>query len=272
MTRACRPRSGDRPEFSAAAESSVLSNLVPIRSPALALGRQGRSSCLANVNNFNRPSAGFREPAPQRYNSFMTEPPDKRRGPIGLLIDLSRQFVARWKATTRLEVALICLIVVVLVALALPAKGVYHRQRWSCALCRLERHDYTGLGRRWSEFEETECSRWYRDHILPVHAHTWVRSPSSQFQDLFHRPVAVADRDRPAGLLKFTPAEQVQVYSHIPDPQDARDCFLRMAADMESRDPARFISIRARSGILRDWVSSGFVEPWSDIKQRMDEY
>jgi hypothetical protein len=175
-----------------------------------------------------------------------------------------RERAVRFKPT-RSETLVICLTVAMLLAL-LSDSSMICRQHHSCALCRLARNDYRGFGRQWSEFEETECSKWYPENIERDHEHAWARSPSMQFRTIFGTPTGVADSDRPARFMKLTPTEQIAVYRHIPSADDAKRLFLDMRDDMENGDSSRYPRVRSRSGILCEWVDSGFRRPWDEVR------
>lgn len=166
---------------------------------------------------------------------------------------------------TQSESFAVCLIVLAVLAIFLDSAAI-RRQHNSCALCRLTRYDSSGLGRRWSEPEETACSKWYPDNIEREHEHAWARSPSTQLRTVFGTPRGIGDSDRPAGFLKLTPDEQIEVYRHIPNVDEAQRLFLRMRDDMESGDPARHRRVQRTSAALRDWTSSGLRREWEDVR------
>jgi hypothetical protein len=61
----------------------------------------------------------------------------------------------------------------VVVLLLLSAKEVGSRASYRCLFCRLKRSETKFLGTTRSNDEETDCSRWYRAHVEPAHAHIW---------------------------------------------------------------------------------------------------
>src|SRR5690349_18353250 len=65
---------------------------------------------------------------------------------------------------------------VLLVGLWLMCFSRSGSRRSTCAACRLDRVEQHFLGFRWSEYEESDCSRWYVAHVERNHAHVWVNS------------------------------------------------------------------------------------------------
>ena len=172
---------------------------------------------------------------------------------------------------TRAEAAVISLIVIVLLFLLVPGTETRRRQYLSCALCRLARCDYKSVfGNRWSEFEESECTRWFRKNIAPQHEHVWQRSSSMGGSNIFGTPIWVSDTGRPTGIHSLTAQEQIAVYQHIPNIEEAKRLFVAMRDDTESGDQSRYRRVHVRSGILQDWADSSFAKPWAEIKPELE--
>jgi hypothetical protein len=166
---------------------------------------------------------------------------------------------------TRAEAIVLCVTLAAVLVLLSQSPTIW-RQHNSCALCRMARNDYSGLGCRWSAYEETECSAWFVANIERHHEHAWARSPSRQMRNIFGTPVGVADSDRPAGFMRLTPTQQIEVYRHVPRAEDAKRLFLDMRDEMESGDNERYRRVHNASSILRDWVKSGFRRPWNEVQ------
>lgn len=175
---------------------------------------------------------------------------------------------------TRAEVATIGIVLVAIPTLIITGGPTRWRQIHTCALCRLIRIDYKNIvGSRWSEVEETDCSRWYARNVDPSHtpddnnAHLWQRSPSMGGFNFHGTPVAASDSERPAGLMMFDADVQLAIYQHIPDIEVAKQIFTDLRNDSESGDSSRYTSVRYRARVLSDWAKSSFTKPWDDAKR-----
>lgn len=155
----------------------------------------------------------------------------------------------RIRKTTLKAVAVV--VAVAVFVLVLDSTETHRRQWHCCALCRLVKIDDENiLGRRWSEYEETELSEWYPQHVEAEHEHVWQRSTSSAGFNIFGRTLWVADSDRPAGITRWTPAEQIGIYGHVPD-DEVKHVFLMM------HDAVEFGGAH-RAGRTRDSVHFSF--------------
>ena len=84
--------------------------------------------------------------------------------------------------------------------------------------------------------------------------------------NIFGTPIWVSDSDRPTGINSLTPVEQIAVYQHIPNIEEAKRLFLTMRDDAESGDQSRYPGVRGRSYTLQEWVHSSFDRSWDEIK------
>ena len=167
---------------------------------------------------------------------------------------------------TRREWVAISVIVAVVAVLVLGGP-LYFRHYNSCALCRLGRCDYRCLGVSWSRYEETECTPWYREHVERTHEHVWVSASTETERNIFGSVISIGDGD-PRSLFGLTPLEQVEIYKHIPDPDEARRVFRVIGAD-DGHDPLQHQRVRTAASTIKDWVNSGFAEAWNDVKPRL---
>jgi hypothetical protein len=96
----------------------------------------------------------------------------------------------------------------------------------------------------------------------------WVSAGTETERNVFGSVISIGDGDSRA-LFRLTPREQVQVYEHIPDPDEARRVFLLIGAD-KGHDPLQRLRSRTAASTLKDWVNSGFAETWNGVKPRFD--
>ena len=161
---------------------------------------------------------------------------------------------------------MLCAIVAALLLLGGPS---YSRRHNTCALCRFGGFDYSCLGIPWSDYHETECTKWYREHIEPVHEHMWVSGSTEAQRNVFGTVISIADGDRRA-LFRLTPSQQVEIYKHIFDPKESKRIFLFLGSDKGSGDQSQRRCIYVAAGTLREWAESGFTATWTEIKPKID--
>ena len=139
----------------------------------------------------------------------------------------------------------------------------YH-DSWTCALCRMKRTEYVYLGRNWgTEYTETECTPWYREHVESAHDHVWVRARDTAIRNLYGHPVGGGSRDPRGGAIwSLSPADQVAVYEHFPTTSEGKQLFLTLAQRTSGHDD--YAIIRR----LQAWKEAGFKGSWQDAAQR----
>jgi hypothetical protein len=129
------------------------------------------------------------------------------------------------------------------------------RRPFICSVCRVERVDHRWLGLRWSDLEENECSRWYREQVERSHAHSWVQRGycrrigipflSGGYACVIGGPIT--------GLSRRV---QVDIYRHFDDPLEAKALFVRLGA-MDGEGSRMWTA-------LMGWVDEGYPGTWHD--------
>lgn len=176
---------------------------------------------------------------------------------------------ARFIKVTRLELFVVGLIVVALVIILTGGENC--RRQWHCCvICRSEKLDYKNVfGKRWTEFKDTESSAWYSRNIEPEHEHVWQRSTSMAGFDIFGNVAWVSDSDRPAGISMLTPEDQMQLYEHIPNLDEAKSLFREIRDGTESGDHSQYFRVKWSTSVLIVWIESSFSQSWNEIKTQL---
>ena len=124
-----------------------------------------------------------------------------------------------------LTIAVTCLGIALLTHLFLIGHAT-NRRHYTCAICRLNRVDYTSVitGRVRNSFRESSCSKWYRDNIESDHEHIWVRSSTIGLVNFYGQTVGVGDNDETPGrvIWRLSPDQQIELYKHFDDPLQAK--------------------------------------------------
>ena len=168
---------------------------------------------------------------------------------------------------TRSESVVVSVIGAVLAVIVLGGP-LYARRHHSCAICRLGRFDYRCLGLRWSKYEETACTTWYRDNVAASHEHLWVSGSVDIERNIFGSVVSIADGD-PRALFRISPSQQIEIYKQIGDAKESQRLFRMLGRDNGKGDRQERRHIYDTAGALRDWAESAFAEPWDEIKPRI---
>ena len=93
----------------------------------------------------------------------------------------------RLPSMSRTEWLVVAVILTVLVVIVADSTETRRRQWHCCALCRLVKIDYQNIfGRRWTEIEETECSKWYAQNVEPEHEHLEPAVPAHRSPARLH--------------------------------------------------------------------------------------
>ena len=137
------------------------------------------------------------------------------------------------------------------------------RRPYTCAVCRENKVDHTCLGLKWSDREETDCSRWYRENVEPSHTHIWIKCTYCR---RFGIPGVFGGYGCVIGgpLTGFSRTVQIQIYQHFEDRLEAKRLFIRLGrTDGES----------SRTwDLLMGWVNAGYPGAWDDWrKTRKDD-
>jgi hypothetical protein len=150
------------------------------------------------------------------------------------------------------KIAAACAILAV-AGLLLPSSG--GPRRYTCAACRLDRIDRGFLGYRWTEFEESECSRWYAAHVERSHHHVWAsRGYCRRFGIPFLNRGYACNVGDPIAMLG--PSFQLRIYQRFRDPLTAKGLFVRLGkADRGTSD---------LMGGLCEWMDTVDGEPWDE--------
>jgi hypothetical protein len=131
----------------------------------------------------------------------------------------------------------------------------YSRTPYTCAVCRMERVDKSGLGLRWSDEKETGLSLWYRDNVEQTHPHFWVEGTHCR---RFGIPGLYEGYGCRIGapITGLSMTVQMKVYQHFGDPLEAKQLFIRLG----QFDNASSRTWRA----LIEWVEADFPGTWCD--------
>lgn len=137
-----------------------------------------------------------------------------------------------------------------------------NRLHQTCAICRLNRVDYTSTitGRTRSRVAETSCSAWYREKSEDQHDHVWVRSPTVGLVNFYGQTIGVSDNDETPGraIWLLSPNQQIEIYEHFDGRLEAKALFTALAHPEAWDDRADFSIVYS----LRQWADSGFQRSW----------
>ena len=123
---------------------------------------------------------------------------------------------------------------------------------YTCAVCREDRVDHNWFGLRWSDREETDCSRWYQSNVEPAHAHCWAECSHCRrfgipglytgYGCIIGGPIT--------GLSRMV---QIEIYQHFENRLEAKQLFVRIGqGDSHAWDA------------LMEWVDAGYPGTWHD--------
>lgn len=137
-----------------------------------------------------------------------------------------------------------------------------NRLRHTCAVCRLNRVDYTSrlLGTTKTTYDESDCSVWYQTNVEAEHGHIWVRSPTMALLDFYGQTIGVGDNEETPGrvIWRLSSKEQIDIYKHASDPMEARHLFESLAEPTSQTENKDFEILHS----LREWIDSGFAGDW----------
>ena len=146
------------------------------------------------------------------------------------------------------------------VGIALLVSGLlgfpgYSRRPYTCAVCRADKVDCHVLGLRWSQQEDTDCSRWYRENVERSHAHVWI---TCTYCRRFGIPGLAGGYACHIGgpLTGLSRTVQMEIYQHFEDRLEAKRLFIRVGeTDAET---GRLWEA------LMGWVERGYPGTWHD--------
>ena len=155
-------------------------------------------------------------------------------------------------------------IVLLLLAIGhlLLASQAGYRYGHTCVICRLQRTDY--VWQYWwptVTYHETTCSKWYPAHVEPDHEHVWARGSTTGYFDFYGRIMAVGDNfdSMSRAIHLLTPDQQISIYQHFSDPDDAKAVFVSLIDPAIREDRTDLVIVRS----LRAWIESGFAGAWA---------
>jgi hypothetical protein len=136
---------------------------------------------------------------------------------------------------------------------------------FTCVVCRLGRVDLTYFGAADSTFGENECSRWYREHVDPKHAHVWEEVASFNGYNLFGGPVyRVSNCRRSVSIRSISSSTQLAFYQHVEDPKKAAQFFKSLTDGTTIDDHAvhdrKWLTMKA----IEAWEAEGFPGAWEE--------
>jgi hypothetical protein len=141
--------------------------------------------------------------------------------------------------------------------LALYALGFrcYSRTPFTCAVCRKEKVEKTCLGLHWSDQEETDCTRWYRNNVEPTHAHFWIQGTVCR---RFGIPGLYGGYACSIGgpLTGLSRSVQVDIYKHFANKSDAKQLFIELGTTE--------FGIDGKWSALMEWVNADYPGTWGD--------
>lgn len=136
---------------------------------------------------------------------------------------------------------------------------------FTCGACGMDRTTRTALSLTLADRQsETDCSRWYRDHIQPHHRHLWVRQPAQAMYSAFGVPIGrsfVAGRaDGP--VVRFDSRTRMLMYQKSADANRLREAFILLSAWKKEGTPARQRQVAVEQA-LATWEDSGLAGEWA---------
>jgi hypothetical protein len=160
-----------------------------------------------------------------------------------------------WWTVQRRCLKLFVLVWFALLLSSLLGFQIHSRYPYTCAVCRAEKVDHHLLGMKWSAHEETECSRWYSDHVERSHTHAWI---TRGYCRRFGIPGLVGGYACVVGgpLTGLSRTVQIQIYEHFQDPLLAKRLFIRLG----QTDPECNRIWQA----LMAWVDQDYPGTWDD--------
>lgn len=130
---------------------------------------------------------------------------------------------------------------------------------FSCAICGKSRSvaRIFGVSIRASEFE-TDCSRWYRNHVESSHRHVWVQGTWRETIGVFGFPsIGTNFSSRASGpLVRFNSKTRLMIYQQSSSIDETRELFLKLAY-WES-DPIKRTEQSQLEQKLAEWVDNIF--------------
>lgn len=138
------------------------------------------------------------------------------------------------------------------------------KRYFTCAICACTRTTVSALQAPIIEKQaESECSRWYQDHVERSHEHLWVRGPYSEMYSLVGLRVSghqiSGDADGP--VVYFSDSSRLEMYRRCENPRVARDAFVQLACWEADGTPERQQQ-RTLERELLDWEQTRFTGPW----------
>jgi hypothetical protein len=146
------------------------------------------------------------------------------------------------------------------------------REHYPCAVCQLQRREVSIAGIvAVVNNAETECSRWYQEHVTPHHTHHWVRGTWSESLNVFGATVSGSNLSERAGgpIVRFSSHDVKLMYESCPDSEKVRTALLKLATWAGESSVERAEQVETERKLAR-WVESGCVEPWplDDVRQQ----
>jgi hypothetical protein len=132
------------------------------------------------------------------------------------------------------------------------------RSPYTCAVCRKGKVDKTCMGLKWSDQEETDCSRWYRSNVEQTHTHFWVRCTVC-------RPLLFGGYSCIIGgpITGLSRTVQINIYKHFVDQFEAKQLFIDLGK-MEGDSYRTW-------NVLMEWVNEDFPGTWHDWWEKHPE-
>jgi hypothetical protein len=160
--------------------------------------------------------------------------------------NLSRKQVRRSRWLIPLGIALgACLVA------SLLGSG-FSRHPFACAVCWENRLDHSWFGLKWSQQEETTCSRWYESNVERTHAHYWVNRTHCRWVGI---PGLYGGYSCTVGgpITGLSETVQIEIYKHFKDRLEAKQLFIQMVQT----------DYRPWSSLM-EWVDQGYPGNWHD--------
>ena len=147
------------------------------------------------------------------------------------------------------------IVVAVVLGYGLLCLPLFDQRRFTCFACRLERVDHRVLVFRWSDFRQSECSRWYADNVERTHSHVWAQYAHCRRIGLpgLTSGFACSTGDPISGLSGTL---QLRAYQNSREPIRIKRLFIRMGTmDAEGQ--------RLMEGLC-DWANADYPGDWEE--------
>ena len=132
---------------------------------------------------------------------------------------------------------------------------VCSRVPFTCAVCRADKVERCCFGWKWSDQEESDCSRWYASHVESTHEHSWLEGTHCRRFGIPYLGGGYACRGG-SPITMFSKSAQIRIYEHFDDRLEAKRLFLRLGQARPDRN--------RQWAALMKWMDAGYPDNWHD--------